>query len=141
MLHSKFNVLLNYSLLSKQAGGSVNLNTTDMRFIKIMLFATILVCISSCYSVRFQVNNGQFEPADTEREDAYAGYNVHTLDTIVSRKMTTGDHYFNIANCPSGALHTIEYKVGLGGVLLYMITFGRKKKVRIKYVCIKENSL
>ncbi len=97
--------------------------------------------MTSCYSVRFQVENGQWEPADTEREDAYAGYNVYTLDTIVTRKLTTGEHYFNISNCASGALHTVEYRSTLGGVLLNMITFGRKKKVKIKYVCIKENSM
>jgi hypothetical protein len=114
---------------------------TDMRLLKIFCLIAIIASLSSCYSVRFQVNNGQFEPQDNEREDSYAGYNMHTLDTIVSRQITTGEHYFNISNCPSGALHTIEYKVGIGGVLLNAITLGRKKRVKIKYVCIKENSL
>jgi len=106
-----------------------------------MLLLGLALLISSCYSVRFQVSNGQFEPADNERTDAYAGYNVHTMDTVVTRKITTGSHYFNIDNCPSGALHTVEYRATLGGVLLNAITFGRKKKVKIKYVCIKENTM
>ena len=112
-----------------------------MRLIKIVLCLIIFVALNSCYSVRFQVEQGQWEPADNEREDAYAGYNVHTLDTIIKRSITTGAHYFNISKCPSQALHTVEYKVGLGGVMLNAITLGRKKKVKIKYVCIKENSM
>ncbi|MGB5818384.1 MAG: hypothetical protein WBG90_02790 [Saonia sp.] len=112
-----------------------------MRLLKITLCFGVVFAMASCYSVRFQVENGQWEPADTERDDAYAGYNVHTLDTVVTRKLTTGAHYFNISDCPSGALHTIEYRTTLGGILLNAITFGRKKKVKIKYVCIKENSI
>jgi hypothetical protein len=99
-----------------------------------------MIFITSCYSVRFQVEHGQPEPADNEIE-GYEGYNVHTLDTVVTRKITTGTHYFNISKCPSQALHTVEYKPTFGGILLNTITFGRKKRVKIKYVCIKENSM
>jgi len=112
-----------------------------MNLRKITLYFGLALIMTSCYSVRFQVANGQWEPADTEREDSYAGYNVHTLDTIVTRKLTTGSHYFNITKCPSEALHTVEYRATFGGILLNAVTFGRKKKVKIKYVCIKENSL
>ena len=79
-----------------------------MRILKIILYLGFVLTISSCYSVRFQVANGQWEPADTETEGPYAGYNVHTLDTIVKRKLTTGKDYFNLFNCPSEALHTVE---------------------------------
>jgi len=112
-----------------------------MRTLKILLCFCLIVALNSCYSVRFQVEHGQWDPADNERDDAYAGYNVHTLDTVVIRKLTTGDNYFNISKCPSQALHTVEYRATFGGVLLNAITFGRKKKVKIKYVCIKENSM
>lgn len=112
-----------------------------MRLSRVALCFGLALIISSCYSVRFQVENGQWEPADNEREDAYAGYNVYTLDTVVTRKLTTGAHYFNISDCPSGALHTVEYRTTFGGILLNAITLGRKKKVKIKYVCIKENSM
>jgi len=112
-----------------------------MRILKIFFCFCLLFALSSCYSVRFQVEQGQWEPADNEREDTYAGYNVHTLDTVVTRKFTTGASYFNISKCPSQALHTVEYRATFGGVLLNAVTFGRKKKVKIKYVCIKENTL
>mgnify|MGYP001803355493 FL=1 len=112
-----------------------------MSLLRTIIWCSLILMMSSCYSIRFQVENGQWEPADTEREDAYAGYNVYELDTIVTRKLTTGEHYFNISNCPTGALHTVEYRSTFGGILLNAITFGRKKKVSIKYVCIKENSM
>jgi len=112
-----------------------------MRFIKFILCICLFLILTSCYSVRFQVSDGVWEPADTEREDSYAGYNVRTIDTVISRKLTTGEHYFNIYDCESGALHTVEYRTTLGGLLLNTITFGRKKKVKIKYVCIMEESL
>jgi len=112
-----------------------------MRLLKIMMFLLLFSLLTSCYSVRFQVANGTWEPADNEREGPYAGYNVHTLDTIVTRKLTTGKGYFNIFNCESGALHTVEYRTTFGGILLNGVTFGRKKKVKIKYVCIAENSM
>ncbi len=112
-----------------------------MQLIKITLFLALFLIMTSCYSVRLQVSNGVWDPADNERNDPYAGYNVQTIDTIISRKITTGKHYFNISNCESGALHTVEYRTTFGGLLLNGITLGRKKKVKIKYVCIMENSM
>lgn len=112
-----------------------------MKFIKITLFMALFLVMTSCYSVRFQVSNGVWEPADNEIEGTYAGYNVRTIDTVINRKLTTGEHYFNISNCESGALHTVEYKTTFGGLLLNTLTLGRKKKVKIKYVCIMENSM
>lgn len=112
-----------------------------MRSIRITICLGVFLLMTSCYSIRFQVANGQWEPADTERNDAFAGYNVRTLDTVVTRKLTTGNHYFNIFDCESGALHTVEYRTSFGGILLNAITLGRKKKVKINYVCIKENSM
>lgn len=112
-----------------------------MRLLKIMLCLGLVFTLSCCYSVRFQVSNGQWEPRDDEEESSWAGYNVRTLDTVVTRKLTTGEHYFNISDCESGALHTVEYRSTFGGILLNAITFGRKKKVKIKYVCIQDNSM
>lgn len=118
-----------------------HIKANRMRYSHLLLCLALIFCFASCYSVRFQVEHGQPEPADNEREDAYAGLNVHTLDTIITRQISTGEHFFNISDCPSQALHTVEYKVSLGGILLNAITFGRKKRVKIHYVCIKENSM
>ncbi len=111
-----------------------------MKTLQFLLCFCAIVVLSSCYSVRFQVEQGQWDPAENQQDPDYAGYNVHTLDTVIKRKITTGPHYFNIPNCESQALHTVEYRTTFGGLLLNVVTFGRKKKVKIKYVCIKENS-
>ncbi len=48
-----------------------------MRFLYIMLFLSLVLTLGSCYSVRFQVENGQWEPQDTEDGDPYySGYHV-----------------------------------------------------------------
>jgi len=112
-----------------------------MRLLRILPYLIIVATLTSCYSVRFQVSNGQPEPRDDDEETAWAGYNVRTIETTVTRKISTGANYFNITDCESGALHTVEYRNTLGGLLLYVATFGRKKKVKIKYVCIQENSM
>ncbi len=97
--------------------------------------------LTSCYSVRLKVSNGPGgEPADTEREDALSGLLVRKLDTVVTVKTTTDENPININVCDSGALHTVEYRSTMGGIFLYLVTFGRKRKVKVTYVCLKEQN-
>ena len=111
-----------------------------MQRIKIAIgFLSVLILLS-CYSTRIKVSNGQAEPDDTEREDALSGLWVRELDTIVKVKTITDENPINIRDCESGALHTVEYKNTFGGILLYLVTFGRKRTVKVKYVCIKESN-
>jgi len=102
----------------------------------------ILLLMNSCYSVRLRSINGAFEPAfPMTRDDYYRNMQVVELDTVISIKLTEEDFTYLIKEsdlCPSGKLHTVEYRNTLGAVLLSGITFGRKRKVKIKYVCMKE---
>jgi len=109
-----------------------------MKFKAISILIFCCIMFTSCYSIRLKVSNGQAEPADTEREDALSGLMVREIDTIVKVKLTTDESPINIRECDSGALHTIEYKNTFGGILLYLITFGRKRVVKVKYVCLKD---
>ena len=105
------------------------------------LFLLVSLIFMSCYSVRIKVANGVGgEPDDTEREDDMSGLLVRELDTIVTVKLTTDENPINIRDCESGALHSVEYKNTFGGVLLYLVTFGRKRTVKVKYVCLKESN-
>jgi len=105
------------------------------------LFILVSLIFMSCYSVRIKVANGVGgEPDDTEREDDLSGLLVRELDTIVTVKLTTNENPINIRDCESGALHSVEYKNTFGGVLLYLVTFGRKRTVKVKYVCLKESN-
>jgi len=109
-----------------------------MKLKSILILIVSYALLVSCYSIRLKVSNGQAEPADTEREDALSGLMVREMDTIVKVKLTTDESPINIRDCDSGALHTIEYKNTFGGILLYLITFGRKRVVKVKYVCLKD---
>ena len=100
----------------------------------------IFVSISSCYSVRIVNRDGvpEPDPLNTSR-DFYRGKKVHTLDTTITLKLTEGEFYL-IEKCASGGFYSFEYRVTLGGAMLSAITFGKKRKVQIKYVCLKQSN-
>jgi hypothetical protein len=105
-----------------------------------LFFSSIIVLLffSSCYSVRIVNRDGTPEPDPLNTSgNFYKGKKVHVLDTTISLKLVEGDFYL-IERCPSGGFYSVEYRVTFGGVLLSAVTFGKKRKVRIKYVCLKE---
>ena len=116
------------------------LKTTLALLLGILL---ILVLFQSCYSVRIRSFEGTPEPEfPMVRDDYYRGMQVVELDTVITISATSKDFTLVINKsllCPSAELHTVEYRNTLGSVLLSGITFGRKRKVKIKYVCMKEN--
>jgi hypothetical protein len=108
--------------------------------LSVLLFSCfiILFSLSSCYSVRIVNKDGTPEPDPLNNSgNFYKGKKVHVIDTTISLKLHEGDFYL-IEKCPSGGFYSVEYRVTFGGVLLSAITFGKKRKVKIKYVCLKE---
>ncbi len=107
------------------------------------LFAIVMVLLmlSSCYSVRVKVTNGPGgEPAETETEEVTAGELIRTLDTVAKVGIATKENPINLPDCESGGLHAVEYRTTFGGILKYLITFGRKRTVKVKYVCNKKTN-
>ncbi len=105
----------------------------------LFVFFAIIFC-SSCYSVRMVNKDGIPEPDPLNNSDNfYKGKKVHVLDTTISLKLTEGEFHL-IERCSTGAFYSLEYRVTFGGVLLSAITFGKKRKVKIKYVCSKEQN-
>ncbi|UOY06491.1 hypothetical protein L0P88_21525 [Muricauda sp. SCSIO 64092] len=106
-----------------------------------ILLGTFL--LNSCYSVRLRSVEGTPEPAfPMVRDDYYRTMQVIELDTVITIGALDKDFTYLIKRsdlCPSGKLHTVEYRNTFGAVLLSGITFGRKRKVKIKYVCMKSN--
>ncbi len=100
--------------------------------------------ITSCYSVRLRNVNGTPQPDPfSNRDDYYRGMAVVELDTVIGIKITSKDFTYLIKEkeaCESGKLNIIEYRNTFGGVLLSAITFGKKRKVKIKYVCEKPSN-
>lgn len=108
--------------------------------IRLALFVTILLfLLSSCYSVRVVSRDGVPEPDPLNSiGNFYKGKKVHVLDTTIHLKLQVGDFHL-IERCNSGGFYSFEYRATLGGVLLSAITLGRKRQVKIKYVCLKQN--
>ena len=105
---------------------------------RINLLATLLIVfLSSCYSVRIVNKDGIWEPDPLNTSNNfYKGKKVHVLDTTISLKLLEGEFYL-IERCASGSFYSLEYRVTFGGVLLSAVTFGKKRQVKIKYVCSK----
>lgn len=103
----------------------------------------VMLLMQSCYSVRLRSVEGTYEPAaPLVRNDYYRNMEVIEIDTVITLGAIDKDFTYLIKKsdrCPSGKLHTVEYRNTLGAVLLSGITFGRKRKVKIKYVCMKSN--
>lgn len=104
----------------------------------LLLFGSAL-SLASCYSVRFVDKHGVGKPnPNNQSKDAFTrGLDVITLDTTIKLKPHLGSPML-LESCNGNGFYYFEYRVTLGGVLLSAITFGRKRQVRIKYVCMKE---
>ncbi len=111
---------------------------------KATLVIISLVLLQSCYSMRFVSVNGDEQPDPlSTRTDYYRDMMVVEKDTTITVKGTTKNFSLLIKEnsaCKSGKLHTFEVRNTLGGVLLSGITLGRKRRVKIKYVCQLETN-
>ena len=110
------------------------------RHATLLLVSFALLFFTSCYSVRLVNKDGVPEPDPLNNSDNfYKGLKVHVLDTTIKLKLTQGEFHL-IERCAAGGFYSFEYRVTFGGVLLSAITFGKKRKVKIKYVCLKEQN-
>jgi len=99
-----------------------------------------LIMIQGCYSVRISNVNGVPEPNPVNFEEGfYRGKAVMTIDTTVNLKLLENE-VLVLKTCPEGCFQTVEYRVTLGDILLSGITFGKMRKIRVKYVCLKESN-
>lgn len=106
----------------------------------LLLTSLVSICLlSSCYSVRFvdKHGTGEPDPLNNTNDPFFKGLKVTTLDTTISLKPHLGNPLL-LESCHARGFYAFQYRVTFGGVLLSAITFGRKRQVRIKYVCMKE---
>lgn len=105
----------------------------------LLLTSIILVFLSSCYSVRIVSRDGVPEPNPINTsDDFYKGKNVNVIDTTITLKLQEGEFYL-IEKCAAGGFYSFEYRATFGGVLLNAITLGKKRQVKVKYVCLKQS--
>lgn len=106
----------------------------------LLLLFLLSIGLSSCYSVRLVSRDGVPEPGTTnEDQDFYKNKKVFVIDTTINLKVTEGS--FNlIRNCGPLGFYAVEYRVSLGHILLSGITLGRTRKVKVKYVRLKDDN-
>jgi len=112
-----------------------------MKHINLLLIALSLCMLTSCYSVRLRSENGAPQPDPfSDRDDYYRGMAVVEIDTVIKINASSKDFTYLIKesdSCESGKINIVEYRNTFGGILLSAITLGRKRKMKIKYVCEK----
>lgn len=115
-----------------------------MKRLKTIWILAACLLLTSCYSVRLRSVNGAPQPDPfSDRADYYRGMAVVKLDTVIKINATSKDFTYLINEedaCESGKLSIVEYRNTFGAVLLSAITFGRKRKVKITYVCQKPSN-
>lgn len=105
-----------------------------------VLYISLCLLLSSCYSIRISNVRGCGQPDPINNcEGFYRGLEVHELDTVIKVKIPDND-VMVLKKCPEGCFHSVEYRVTFGDVLRSGITLGKRRKVRIKYVCLKERN-
>jgi len=103
------------------------------------LASILLIFLSSCYSVRIVSRDGVPEPSALNTSgDFYKGKKMNVIDTTITLKLLEGE-FFLIENCAGRGFYSFEYRSTLGGVLLNAITLGKKRQVKVKYVCLKQS--
>lgn len=110
-------------------------------FVKFSIAIIICCLFSSCYSVRLKNVYGDPKPNPmNDSKDYYRMMKVREIDTVITIKVTDKDFTYLLKECGTAGIHTIEYRNTFGDILLSAVTFGRKRRVRVKYVCMKSNN-
>lgn len=111
--------------------------THKSRFLLSFLILVLALSLQSCYSVRVVNRYGTPDPKPNDLKGYYRDKNVQEIKKTVKLNITESDA-MSIEPCSEGGFHSVEYRVSFGMVLLNFITFGRVKKIKVKYVCLKE---
>jgi hypothetical protein len=115
-------------------------NPQRTRSLRFLIYIPFCLLLSSCYSIRISNIKGCGQPDPMNNSDGfYRGLEVHELDTVIKVKIPDND-VMVLKKCPEGCFHSVEYRVTFGDVLRSGLTLGKRRKVRIKYVCLKERN-
>ncbi|HTL06753.1 MAG TPA: hypothetical protein VL307_00805 [Chitinophagaceae bacterium] len=101
----------------------------------------ILFVLQSCsYSI---VLSNKFGTAATDplnhQLGFYNGKSVQVIDTVVPLSLLKNG-VMAINACPVGGFHSVEYKIRFGDMLRNTFSFGKRKAIRVKYVCLKNSN-
>lgn len=102
--------------------------------------ATLMLLQSCSYSIILSNKNGTptASPVNTQL-GFYNGKEVIVIDTVVHLSLLK-DGVKMINACPIGGFHSVEYKITFGAMLRNTVTFGKRKSIKAKYVCLKNSN-
>jgi hypothetical protein len=108
---------------------------------KLLVLATLFAFMQSCsYSIIVSNQRGTAQPDPLNQElGFYNRKEVKTIDTVVNLSLLQ-DRVMVIPSCPEGGFHSIEYKITFGAMLRNTFTFGKRKSIKVKYVCLKDQN-
>ncbi len=117
------------------------MQTITPRFIRFFIVTGLIIIGQSCsYSIRISNQKGTPEPDPLNHElGFYNGVKVTPIDTVVSLSLLE-NNVMVIPACPSGGFHSVEYKITFGAMLRNTFTFGKRKSIKVKYVCLKDSN-
>lgn len=106
-----------------------------------ILIAVAFAALQSCsYSIIVSNQRGSGEPDPMNREMGfYNGKEVKKIDTVVNLSLVQNGAMV-IPSCPEGGFHSVEYKITFGAMLRNTFTFGKRKSIKVKYVCLKDSN-
>ncbi len=110
--------------------------------IKVLSVAAVaLLLLQSCsYSIILSNKNGTATASPVNTQIGfYNGKEVIVIDTVV-RLSLLKDGVKTINACPIGGFHSVEYKITFGAMLRNTFTFGKRKSIKAKYVCLKNSN-
>ena len=112
-----------------------------LRWSRILIVVLMTVSIQSCsYSIIISNQRGTAQPDPLNRElGFYNGKQVTVIDTVVPLSLLQ-DRVMAVPLCAEGGFHSVEYKITFGAMLRNTFTFGKRKSIKVKYVCLKESN-
>lgn len=115
----------------------------DIKLRRVYIISAILLLaalsLQSCYTTRLVSTHGVPMPPETmEGQDWYRDKMYGEYTAVVKTSLLTDGMMIKVPKdkCESGKLFSVEFTDTFGGNLLYMVTFGTRRKVKIKYVCM-----
>lgn len=114
---------------------------TSSRFKLFPLALLLSLSLASCsYSVIVVSKKGVPDPDPLNSvQGFYALKKVTTIDTVVKLSVVQNGVELNLP-CPSAGVHSVEYKITFGDMLRNTFTFGKRRSVKVKYVCLKDTN-
>jgi len=104
----------------------------------IALMALAFAALQSCsYSIKISNKGGVPNPDPLNTEMGF--YNrkeVKIIDTVVKLSLLQNG-VMALPDCGPDGFHSVEYKITFGAMLRNTFSFGKRKSIKVKIVCIK----